>query len=316
MSTHHEVAHGEIRTSRSRWSTPPAATFAVAGTVALWASAFVAIRFAVASVSPVSVAVVRFVVASSVLALVTTLVREPPAARRAWPRLALVGLAGVTVYNLALNYGLVHVQAGATSFLINTTPMFTALFAVLLLGESPRRGVYVGLLVGFAGAALIMLGQGEGVRPGWSAAVILLAAVAHSLYFVLQKPVLADHSPLQVVSAAVWTGTLLLLPFAGRAFADVLAAPAAAQLAVLYLGIFPAALAFVLWSYALARMPASTAATYLYAVPPTTVLLGALFLGELPTLLTLFGGAVALTGVWITNRSRTHPWRALEARGP
>lgn len=270
----------------------------------LWASAFVGVRFAVRHVSPVGVAVVRYAVASAVLALVMAGLRRPLPPLRTWPRLAVVGFFGIALYNLALNYGSVHIEAAAVGFLINTAPIFTAVLAVLLLRERPRPGTYAGIALGFAGAVVILLGQGLEIAFGWAAAVILLAAVAQSLYFVLQKPVLRHVGPLEVVSVAVWIGTLLMLPAARGAFGEFTAAPVAAQAAIVYLGVFPAAVAYVLWSYALARTEASTATTFLYAVPPATVVLAWALLGEVPSLLSLLGGVVALAGVFVVNRSR------------
>lgn len=294
-------------TRRPRWGAPSAATSAIAGTVLLWSSAFVGIRYAVRSMSPVGVAVVRYAVASAVLAVVMVVLRKPLPPLRTWPRLAVVGFLGITVYNLALNYGSVYIQAGAVGFLINTAPLFTAVLAVFLLREKLHARVYWGIAFGIAGAVLILLGQGAAVAFGWPAAAILLAAVAQSLYFVLQKPVLVHVGSLHVVSFAVWVGTLLMLPVARGAFGEFAAAPAAAKAAVIYLGVLPSALAYFLWSYALARTEASIATTFLYAVPPTTVVLGWAVLGEVPAVLSLVGGAVALAGVFVVNRSRPRP---------
>ena len=225
--------------------------------------------------------------------------------RGAWARLAVVGFFGIAVYNVALNAGLASIGAGAASLLVNTAPIFTALFAMLLLGESVPRPVYAGILLGFLGASLIVVGEGSGVSLEPAAVVVVLAAVAQSLYFILQKPLLGSYDPLQVVSVAVWVGTALMLPFSISAVGDFWAASLSAKLLTVYLGVFPAALAYVLWSIALARVPASTAATFLYAVPPAAVLLAWLFLDEVPSALVLVGGAVALAGVATVNATRS-----------
>ena len=78
-------------------------------------------------------------------------------------------------------------------------------------------------------------------------------------------------------------------------------APVEATLAVVYLGVFPAALAYVVWSHALSRMPASVAGSFLYLVPIFAILIGWAWLGEVPLVLSLAGGCLSLVGVAMVN---------------
>jgi drug/metabolite transporter (DMT)-like permease len=227
--------------------------------------------------------------------------------RRAWIRLGVVGLFGITVYNVALNVGLESIGAGSASLLVNTAPIFTAIIGVVVLGERVARPVWIGILVGFFGASLIVLGEGKGLALEPAALIVLLAAIAQSLYFILQRPLLAHYNALQVVSVAVWIGAALMLPFSATAVGDVWGAPLSAQLLTVYLGVFPAAVAYVLWSIGLSRVQVATAAAFLYGVPPTAVLLAWAFLDEIPAPLTLAGGAIALAGVVAVNTLRRKP---------
>lgn len=97
-------------------------------------------------------------------------------------------------------------------------------------------------------------------------------------------------------------GTVACLPFAPALVTTAAAAPAAATLGVVYLGLVPTALAFSTWAYALARMDAGRLGVTTYAVPPITVAMSAVLLGEFPPWLAIAGGAVCLVGVAITRR--------------
>ena len=276
-------------------------TLAIAFTLICWAAAFVGIRVAVRHFSAGPLSFGRYVVASAVLLGWLALTRTPVPARKDWIRLGIVGLVGITVYNLALNYGEGMIDAGSAAFLVNTAPIFTAIFAVLVLKERVTAGTVGGMLLGFAGAILIILGQGKGIGFGSAAILILVAAVAFSLYFILQKPLLRIYTPLQVVSTAVWIGTVLMIPAALNIGKELAAAPASSLGVLVFLGLFPGALAYVSWSYVLSRIPASTAGSFIYCVAPLTVLIAWVWLGEVPSPLSLIGGMVALIGVFIVN---------------
>lgn len=78
-------------------------------------------------------------------------------------------------------------------------------------------------------------------------------------------------------------------------------APLEATLSVAYLGVFPGAIAYSTWTYALSRMPASRLATTLYIAPVLAIAIAWLWIGEIPTFLSLLGGAITLAGVVLTN---------------
>jgi len=270
-------------------------------TICLWASAFPAIRVGLQAFSPVHVALLRYLVAALVLAVYAVVTRMPLPRRADVPRLALAGLIGFTLYNALLNTGEVTVPSAVASFIIASAPVFIALFATLFLHERLRVAGWAGIALSFVGVTVIALSNGSGLQLDPRAFIILLAALAQSIYTVGQKPLLKRYSPLQFTSYAIWFGAFFLLIFTPGLRTEINAAPPGALLALVYLGVFPGAIGYITWSQVLARLPASTAASFLYMVPALALFIAWIWLGEVPTLIALGGGALILAGVILVN---------------
>lgn len=276
------------------------AILAALATLVVWASAFAGISEVVTKggYGAGQTALLRFLVASATMAAVAVARRQRLPRREDLPRLFAAAFLGITVYHLAFTFGETQVSAGAAALIIASGPIWTALLAVAFLGESFNRWGWAGVALAFSGVAAISFGEGKGglaIEP--MALLVLLAAMSTALYFVLSKKPLRHYSSVEFTSYVIWFGTVPMLYFLPGLVVQAQHAPAWSTWTVVYLGVFPGALAYVLWSYALARMPASTTASFLYATPVLATLMAWVWQGVVPGAVTLGGGALALAGV-------------------
>ncbi|WP_346534357.1 DMT family transporter [Micromonospora sp. DPT] len=278
---------------------------AVGVTVALWASAFVAIRVALPDFGVAGLSVGRLIVASLMLAVIAPLLGVRRPARSDLARIFGCALTGMTAYQILLNAGERSVPAGTASLLVNSAPIVASVLALILLRERLHQRGVIALALGFTGATVIAVAEGDGFTPSKDVLLVLGAAVAQALFFVLQKPLLVRYRGLELTCYVVWSGTVLSLPLVPALFRQAPQASGDAVLALLFLGIAPSALGFVTWAYAQARLSVAAAATSLYLVPVLAIGIGFVVLGESIPPAVLLGGVVVLVGAVISRRAGT-----------
>jgi drug/metabolite transporter (DMT)-like permease len=283
--------------------TEVAAVGAALVTVALWGSAFVAIRDAGQALSPGSLALGRLLVSMLALGIAATIRPEPLPQRQDLLRIAAFGVLFLGVYSVTLNAAERRVDAGTAAMVINTGPILIVVLAGIFLKEGFPRWLFAGCGVALTGCVLIGLASSQaGSRAGFGIALLVVAAIAYATAVVVQKPALVRASPLQVTWLGCAAASVVCLPFAPALVRELDAAGATGIAWIVYLGLAPTALGFATWAYALRRMSAGRLASLAYLIPVVAVALGWVLLGETPPWLAAVGGALCLAGVALASR--------------
>jgi drug/metabolite transporter (DMT)-like permease len=269
--------------------------------VILWASAFPAIQVAAPQLGFIGLSFVRLAVAAIALVIFAVIrkSRRPRLRDLGW--IAACGFFGMTAYQLLLNSGELKVPAGTASIIVAAAPLVSIAVARVLFSTRISAITVVGSAVALAGVVVVCLAR-AGVSLSAAVWIVVAAMVVQGIYHPLQRPLLARYTGLEVACYAMVAGTVMtapLVPFGIGGFHD---ASAGGWVAAIYLGLLPSALGFVLWAYAVGKMPVAASTSLLYLVPPVAVLMAWLWLGELPIAAELVGGAIVICGVALISQ--------------
>ncbi|WP_323155262.1 DMT family transporter [Pseudomonas alvandae] len=280
-------------------------TLAATFVIVCWAYSPIGIRIGLQAYEPGHLALIRFLIASTFMAVLASVKGIGLPRVKDLPLLALLGFFAVSLHHIALNYGQRGVSAGAASVLAQSTPLFSALLAHFAFKNSVNAWQWMCVLLGLAGAAVVVMGDRGLGQINAHGLLILLAALSWSFYFALQKRYCHRYDGLTMVCYTVWSGTALLFIFAPGLLNEAKQAPTSVNLAVLMLGIFPSALAYLAWAYVLAHSDVSRASMALYLTPPTAMLMASMILAERPSAMVIVGAATVLTSVLALNLDPT-----------
>lgn len=211
-----------------------------------------------------------------------------------WKHVAWIGLFSTFVYQAMFMYGMRYTAAGDASLMITFNPLFTAFLAVLFLGERMSWRLFAGLLLAFAGVAVLFLASPNTDIPEierWIGnAFIAGSAFAWATSTIIMKRVMTDtpndaKAPLSPLHLTVWSsviGLLILTPWAGlEALEATWTMPSLeAWTGIIFLAVFSTVLAYVWFADGIRIIGAGPAAFYVYLVPPFGILGGWLLLNE------------------------------------
>lgn len=270
-------------------------------TIVFWSLAYVLTRLTLQYFSAFSLGFLRYFVASCALLVIAVLTKMQLPGRKDLPWFLAAGGIGFFFYMIAFNQGQATVTAATGSVVIATVPVITALFARFVYGEKLMRFQWGAIAVEFVGVAVLTLMNSTfSVNTGllW----LLLAALALSIYNLLQRKLTKTYTALQASSYSILSGTCMLAVFAPTAIQEVSQAPSIQYFYLAVLGVCSSAVAYVSWAKAFSKAKkTSQVSNYMFVTPFLTSILGFLLAGEVPDKATLVGGGIILLGVFLFN---------------
>jgi drug/metabolite transporter (DMT)-like permease len=276
-----------------------------------FAGTWVAAPWATDDVSPLTVAFVRFLLASVCLLAFTRAIHLPTPIKRAdLPIAFAMGSTAVVGYNILFLYGVT--LAPSTDGAIITpglVPIFTAVLVRIVYGERlARRGV-VGLGLGIVGLVLVVGPAVGGSSERFLGDLMFISgALMWSIYTLISRRATLRLHPAHATLLATLTGTLMLLPLSilERGWEPLMHASARSLLSIAYLGVIGTAVAFATFSEGIRRIGSARAAAFIVLVPVLGVVLSAWLLDDPITQLGMAGAVLVLGGLWLIQTAARH----------
>lgn len=277
--------------------------------IIFWAFAFPFIKIGLEELHPINLTIMRLFIVCAIFLLFIGIAPKKFSKinRKDLLPLFLLGFVGLVVYHLGLNYGEQYISPSAASLIIATIPVFTILFATILLKERITKKIAVGILLSLSGVVIISLTGTTGnpfeVSYLSAAVAVLISAFVGAFYTIFGKKLLQRFSALSLTVYAFLFGSLGLLPFLSSSLiTEVAGMTWKGWGAVLFLAFLPTVVGYVLWYVALEVKTASEISMFLYFIPVLSTVISYFLFHDAITLLFVAGAALVILGLVIVNR--------------
>jgi drug/metabolite transporter (DMT)-like permease len=278
----------------------------------LWASSYVAAKFALRDISVNMMNARRMIISALVLLpLLIALRKELNLTRRDLPQLALLAIVGIVIAKTLEFGGLALSTASDVALLIASESIFTAVLSWLMLRERFKPLTGFALLLGLLGVYLIVersivpnIPPGGGALRILGDLLVVLGLICESFYTVRGKALLVKHPPLLITSAAIVGSAIVWIPLAGGEilYSGWHPLSLTTWLAVGWLALMSTIVAYLAWFKGLEEVDGSAAASTLFVQPLLGTVLAILLLNDQLLFTTIIGGILIVTSVYLISR--------------
>ncbi len=275
--------------------------------VIFWGTSFIATKFALKELSPVTIIMMRLVFASLLLFLIALITRRDFKITIKY-HLRILLLALVAVFHLWIQVtGLKYTSASNTGWIIGTAPIFITILAFAFLKEKIALLQVGGIFIAMFGV-LFLVGKGDLLNidliKNKGDLLVLSSAFTWGVYSIINKKISLAYSPLMTILYLFIMMALVIIPFNLNAntINSLINLSLLSWICLLFLGLFCSGAAYVIWAYSLREMDSAKVGAFLYFEPFITVLAAWLILAESITVTMLIGGLLITIGVILVNK--------------
>jgi drug/metabolite transporter (DMT)-like permease len=280
--------------------------------IIFWAFAFPFIKIGLEELSPVNLTILRLFTTCGIFLVFLLIFHKKftPIQKRDIVPIFLLGFFGLVVYHLGLNYGEMYISPSVASLIIATIPVFTVIFATLLLKEKTTKKIVIGITLSLSGVIIISLTGTTGnpfeVSYLSAALAVLVSAIVGAGYTIAGKKLLERYSAFSLTVYAFLFGSLGLLPFLSSSLiTEATTLSWTGWGAVLFLALLPTVVGYILWYVALEIKTASEISVFLYFIPVLSTIISYFLFQEPVTWLFILGGVLVIGGLIIVNMKKS-----------
>lgn len=273
----------------------------------LWGVAWVLMKVGLEYMGPFTFSSLRFATGTFTLFLILAVKRVSLPEKRQWKHFMIIGLLQTTIVFSLVMYGMKFVEAGKSSVLLYSMPMWSGLFASKLLGEKITFLKGIGMLLGTAGLLFILgwdLWQQQSYHVIFGEMLIVAAAVSWALANVYYRKNLSGVNQLQVNAYQMMFGTFgILIAAMVSEWGEPVLINSVSIFSVVFTGVLASALCFTVWYYVLSVIDTVTATMSTLLVPVFGLFFSWKLLGEEITLNIAIGTVLIILGIFIAQQS-------------
>ncbi len=275
--------------------------------IIFWGASFVATKTLLLEIKPVTIIILRLLIASVLLTTIAISTRRNFSINlksHGW----IFILALIAVFHLWIQVtGLQYTTASNTGWIIGTAPIFMAIMALIFYKEKITLLALSGILLAIIGL-LLLFGKGDITNIGFlenkGDLLVLGSAFTWGVYSTVNKKISLSYSPLMTILYLFLMMAVIIIPFNlnTETIESIIHLSRIGWLLILFLGLFCSGVAYVIWAQALRDMESAKVGAFLYIEPLVTVAAAAFFLKEEITLLIVFSGLLITLGVFLVNK--------------
>jgi drug/metabolite transporter (DMT)-like permease len=272
-----------------------------------WGVSFVATKIALAELTPVTIIIIRLILAVVLLFVIALATKRDFSIDRK-KHAGILLLALIAVFHLWIQVtGLKYTTASNTGWIIGITPVFMALLGYLFFREKLGIINIAGIVVAFFGL-LLLVGKGDFSKidliSNKGDVMVLASAFTWSIYSLVNKKITFSYPPLMTIFYLFITMAVILIPFniSHEVLYSVINLSGRGWFAVLFLGLICSGVSYVFWAQALKDMDSARVGAFVYFEPFVTIFTAWFILNEQITFVIVLSGVIITTGVILVNK--------------